>query len=490
MKQKLLFCGIMLAAAAAPVRSEVKLPAVIGSNMVLQRNTDARLWGTAQPGSTVEITGSWTDQKVTAKADKEGKWATMIPTTEAGGPYTMTFSDGHGSPTELTGVLLGEVWICSGQSNMEMPVGGYMSQPVEGGNQAALDAPLYPDIRMFTVPRRLSADTPAQACDNVWLKPTPLSVRTFSAAGYFFGRELSKMLGVPVGLIAANWGGTPIESWMSPVSLESVANRNKEIADKRKGQEAPVVLYENMILPIAPFSAKGFIWYQGESNRDNWYDYADLQVAMVNDWRQLWQNPEMPFYITAIAPYRYEGDEKRSKAMLVEQQYKAADRLNRSGVAETIDIGERQLIHPAGKEKGSKRLAWMALQDNYGVEGLPQRAPRFKSFENKDGHLYLTFTNLCEENNFNMGDPTQSDSFNCWVSPAGFEVAGADKVFHKAKAKHHWWKNIIEVWSDEVPDPVAVRYGFQNWSGGNVITLAEQPLVPFRSDDWEVTDIW
>ena len=285
--KKISILAVALACVFGAAQAKVTLPSVIGSNMVLQRNTDVNLWGTAEANKKVKITASWTKEKFSVKADKDGKWATTIPTVDAGGPYTLTFDDGE--KTELTNILLGEVWVCSGQSNMEMPVGGYMYQPVDGAMEHIKEAYKYSDIRMFTVPR-CTSQTPVEDCDTMWRESSPMTVRTFSAAAYFFGKQLQKMLKVPVGLITANWGGTRIEAWMSKEALDGVQSRNVDFDKKYRGPNSNNVLYNGMISPINKFTAKGFIWYQGCANRYNWFDYAALQTAMIKGWRKDWGN--------------------------------------------------------------------------------------------------------------------------------------------------------------------------------------------------------
>lgn len=479
--------ALMLICILCMTQAKVTLPAVLSSNMVLQRNTNVNLWGTAKANKKVKITASWTKEKFSVKADENGKWETTIPTIDAGGPYTLTFDDGE--KTELTNILLGEVWVCGGQSNMEMPVGGFMYQPVNGAAEQILDANKYPDIRMFTVPRCIS-ESPKEDCDTMWRESSPLTVRTFSAAAYFFGKELQRILQVPIGLITSNWGGTVIEAWMSRESLDAIKDRNAELEKKRRGANASTVLYNGMIRPICKFTAKGFIWYQGESNRHNWYDYAKLQKALIELWRKDWGNPNMPFYITQIAPYCYEGPNLRGTALFVDQQFKVADEMKNCGIACTTDLGEYALIHPSAKDKVGQRLANLALTNDYGIEGLPVNLPRFKSFEKKDNKLILSFSNMCPANTFDPADPTQQDCFNSHEEAKGFEVAGEDRKFYPAKANHVWCKNVIEVWSDSVPNPVAVRYAYKNYSfDANVRTLLGLPLPSFRSDDWEMEDI-
>ena len=487
MKKRTSLLVALLACVLAPAVAKVELPSVIGSHMVLQRNADVNLWGKATPGKKVTIKASWSKEKFIARVDADGKWATTIPTTDAGGPYTLTFDDGE--KTELTDILLGEVWVCGGQSNMEMPVGGFMYQPVDGAAEHIREAAQYPGIRMFTVPRCIS-ETPKEDCDTVWRESSPLTVRTFSAAAYFFGKELHRMLGVPVGLITSNWGGTVIEAWMSREALDAIPGRNAEVEKTRSGANASTVLYNGMIKPICNFTAKGFIWYQGCSNRGNWYDYAELQKAHIRQWRKDWGNESMPFYFTQIAPYCYEGHKLRGTAVLVDQQWKAADETEHCDIVCTTDIGNYSYIHAPAKDKVGQRLAHLALTYDYGIEGLPVRTPRFKSFEKKENKLVLSFSNMSAPNNFTVSDPTQQDCFDARERAKGFEVAGPDRKFYPAQANHMWCKNQIEVWSDSVANPVAVRYAYQNYSpDANVRTMLGLPLPSFRSDDWPLDDI-
>lgn len=478
----IVFAALMIAVSAS---AEIRLPGIFSNGMVMQRNTKVNLWGWAKANANVQITASWTKEKVKAKADSQGKWKTTITTTEAGGPYTMTFSDGDKGKKTLTNILLGEVWVCGGQSNMEMPVCGFCYQPVEDSEKAALEAMRYPNIRMFTVPRKV-AETPQEDCDTCWQLSTPYTVNTFSAMAYFFGKQIHLALGVPVGVVTSNWGGTVVEAWMNQDALNQVPDRNVEMESKRTGPNKSTVLYNGMITPIMGYTAKGFIWYQGESNRGDWMHYAQLHTAHIKLWREKWGNPNMPFYITQIAPYNYENPEHRCSALLIDAQYKTADGLNNCDVACTTDIGDPVCIHPAKKEIAATRLAYLALTNDYNIKGLPYRVPRFDHFDAKDGKLILHFKNIWPETK----GCTTAETFDPRKDPVGFEVAGPDKKFYPAKAAHQWQKGTIVVWSDVVTNPVAVRYAYCNYPQfANVRTQFGQPLPSFRSDDWEVPDL-
>ena len=485
MKRILLLALVAIMPLAA--KAEVKLPSVLGSGMVLQRNTEVNLWGTADNGKTVTVETSWNNAKYKVNADENGAWSLKVTTGEAGGPYTITFSDGK-KKTVLEDVLLGEVWICGGQSNMEMPVCGFMNQPVEGCVDVIMNAGDYPGIRMFTV-ARCSTNEPQSDCKGEWRHSTPAAVSEFSATAYFFGLTLYKMLRIPVGLVTSNWGGSTIETWMSKESIASIEGINHEFISTWKGDASePGRLYNGMILPIVNYTAKGFIWYQGCSNRKNWFDYKELQIGLIKLWRKMWGNDKMPFYLTQLAPYRYEGDNLRSLPLVIEAQYQAAAALENVAVAATTDLGHPTCIHPAKKRQVGQRLAYLALAKDYGIEGVPAPAPTYKSMELVDGNkLLVSFNNLSAPYQFNAANSLVGFGENSTLRMHGFEIAGADGVFYPATSHIKWWQNKITVFSDKVAEPVAVRYAFKNYCPeANVRTNYDMPLVPFRTDNWEI----
>lgn len=470
-----------------PASAKVELPSIMGSNMVLQRDTDVNIWGKAKPGVQVTVTPEWNGTVYKTKADKEGRWSVKVATGNAGGPYTLTISDGE--PVVLDNILLGEVWICGGQSNMEMQVHGYMHQPAKGGLEAILDAPNHPEMRFFTVQRAVT-DTPQDNCGGEWLESTPEAVANFSACGYFFGHLLNQVLGVPVGLITANWGGTAAEPWLDVNSFNALDGINKEESIKR-GQsynnQTPGVLYNGMIHPIENHTAKGFIWYQGESNRGFQDDYVKILSALIGDWRKKWGDENMPFYMVQLAPYGYEGAEKMSLPMIIEAQYKIADNVPNVAIAATTDIGNPIGIHPSHKKEVGERLAFLALQRDYGIKGLPLPAPRYKSMTVDGNKVTLEFDNLAYNSDWWEGNTFHSYQDDRYIRPKGFEVAGEDRVFYPATGSFGHGKNTIEVYSDSVQIPVAVRYYFHNYvPDANVKTCLGQPLVPFRTDNWPV----
>lgn len=481
--KKSIIALLTLALAAGISEAKVTLPSVMADNMVLQRDTDVNIWGKAAPGAKVTVTPSWSGSTYTATADKDGRWITKIATGNAGGPYSITISDGE--PVVLDNVLLGEVWICGGQSNMEMPVQGFMHQPVAGSLEAILDAPNHPEMRFFTVKRSVS-DKPLDDCGGEWLESTPDAVAGFSATGYYFGHLLNQMLGVPVGLITSNWGGTVAEPWMDEAAFEAVGGIDKEVSRERgrsHAHQAPGALYNGMIHPIENHTAKGFIWYQGEANRCLHDDYVKILSALIADWRAKWGDTDMPFYMAQLAPYRYDGVEKMSLPMIIEAQYKVAADVPNVGIAATTDIGNPIGIHPSHKKEVGERLAFLALQRDYGIKGLPLPAPTYKSMSVDGNKVTLEFNNLGS----GTGNTFHSYHDDRYIRPQGFEIAGEDQKFYPATGSFGHGKNTVELYSDSVPNPVAVRYYFHNFvPDANVKTGLGQPLVPFRTDDWPV----
>lgn len=474
--------------------AEVRLPSILGNNMVLQRNTEVNLWGSAAAGKTVTVETSWNGEKYRTKAGPDGRWSLKVATSDAGGPYSIVISDGE--KLVLDNILLGEVWICGGQSNMEMPMCGFMFQPVENSvGHIVYSASETPDIRLFTVPRTDSAE-PLDDCESEWLTSLPENVSNFSAVGYLFGKALTKAMGgIPVGLVSSNYGGSRIECWMPEETVAAIEGIDQKVATGGTGATgAPGRLYNAMIHPVRNFTAKGFIWYQGCSNRLNWYDYKKLMIALVKCWREEWGNEKMPFYYTQLAPYEYDGADFRALPLVVEAQYQALSEIPYSGIAATTDVGNKVCIHPSRKFQVAERLAWLALANDYGYTGVPRPAPTYKEMEivrdeNRGNMAVLGFNNLSN------GGWSEPDSFkayenNGYCSLGGFEIAGADRVWHKAHASLRWWENRIEVWSEAVEEPVAVRYAFRNFPAeASVMTTMGQPLAPFRTDDWPVDDI-
>lgn len=466
-----LFLLTALFAAATTISAKVVLPKIFASGMVMQQQTDANLWGEAKADATVKIATSWNKKTVSVKAGNDGKWTAKIQTPAAGGPYSITFNDGE--KTVIDNILVGELWICSGQSNMEMPMKGFKNQPVEN----AVEDILHSDdnkMRLFTV-KRTSLFQPATDVVGEWKEASPEAVRNFSATAYYFGRELRLMLNVPVGLIVTSWGGSSCEAWMNrdwlkafpqielPASQETIKSKNR----------TATVLYNGMLHPLVGISMRGVIWYQGEENVSRSGYYADLFSRMIKGWREEWKEGDFPFYYCQIAPYDYNiiGWGQYNSAFLREQQAKAEKMNKNVGMACLMDAGLEYGIHPRKKQLAGMRLALLALDKTYGIKGITSETARYKDVEFKGDTAVITFERA---GMWVYGkDGLKSDLF---------EVAGEDRVFHPAKA----WieRSKLYVKCDEVKKPVAVRYAFKDWADGDLFCDG-LPVSSFRTDNWD-----
>jgi sialate O-acetylesterase len=448
---------------------EVKLPAIFGDNMVLQQKTDAAIWGTAAGNATVKIITSWNNKMYTVRAGNDGKWKIKVATPSAGGPYEISVSDGK--TLKLKNVLIGEVWVCSGQSNMEMPVRGYFNQPVTGSNDVIATSS-NPSIRLFTVKKATSLE-PVYDFTGGWQVCEPENVSQFSATGYYFGLFLNKVLNVPVGLINTSWGGTRIEPWISEAGIKKfdfvpLPDKNQQGA---LSPQTPTVLFNAMINPMVGYGIRGAIWYQGESNRNEADKYVRLLPGMVENWRSAWGVGDFSFYYIQIAPFDY-GSGGLNSAYLREAQLKASTAIPNIGMACIMDLGEKDNIHPAAKKTGSERLALLALTKTYGKSGFASSGPVYKEMKTEGPVVKLTFSNA--EN----GLTSFGKELSC------FEVAGANKRFFPAKA--FITEAGITLMSPDVSNPVAVRYAFKDFIVGDLFNTEGLPASSFRTDDWAV----
>lgn len=466
-----LFLLTALFAAATTINAKVVLPKIFASGMVMQQQTDANLWGEAKADATVKIATSWNKKTVSVKAGNDGKWTAKIQTPAAGGPYSITFNDGE--KTVIDNILVGELWICSGQSNMEMPMKGFKNQPVENAVEDILHSG-DSKMRLFTV-KRTSLFQPATDVVGEWKEASPEAVRNFSATAYYFGRELRRMLNVPVGLIVTSWGGSSCEAWMNrdwlkafpqielPASQETIKSKNR----------TATVLYNGMLHPLVGISMRGVIWYQGEENVSRSGYYADLFSRMIKGWREEWKEGDFPFYYCQIAPYDYNiiGWGQYNSAFLREQQAKAEKMNKNIGMACLMDAGLEYGIHPRKKQLAGMRLALLALDKTYGIKGITSETARYKDVEFKGDTAVITFERA---GMWVYGkDGLKSDLF---------EVAGEDRVFYPAKA----WieRSKLYVKCDEVKKPVAVRYAFKDWADGDLFCDG-LPVSSFRTDNWD-----
>jgi sialate O-acetylesterase len=493
--------------AASPLRADVKLPAVLADHMVLQQEMPVPIWGMADPGEKVTVT--FGSQTQTATADGAGKWKVALKALKASDqPAKLTITGKN--TISLNDILVGEVWVCAGQSNMEMGIKNVKNASEE------VAAAQHPQLRLFTVPKRtaaqLQSDILPKGQEAKWLECTPTNIvvgewNGFSAVGYFFGRDLHQALHVPVGLIHTSWGGTPAEAW-TPTSylqkesdLQPIVERTEKApenyqkqlarwqaaADKAKadGKAPPrkptdpaqdpnlaAVLYNGMVAPIVPYAIRGATWYQGESNASRAYQYRKLLPTMIQSWRDAWGEPNMSFLIVSLANYQDVSKEPGDSdwAELREAQAMTAA-MPHNGQALAIDLADADNprdIHPKNKQDVGRRLTLVALAKTYG-QNIAYSGPEYESAKIEGNKVRISFRHA-------EGMKTKADSVK------GFQIAGEDHKWHWADAKIDG-KSII-VSSPEVEKPAAVRYDWSNNPEGNLINKAGLPAAPFRTDTW------
>jgi sialate O-acetylesterase len=450
-------------------QAEISVSSILGDNMVLQRDTEVKLWGKAGPNQNLSITVGWNSVKTDCICNEKGEWLVKIKTSDAGGPYSITIAS-QKEKIGLKNIFLGEVWLCSGQSNMEMPVKGFEDTPVNGMNDFLVEADNN-QIHLFTVERN-STIIPQDTCKGKWKIADAESVADFSAVGYLFAKQLQQKLKVPVGIICSSWGGSNIESWMSKESIQKFPVTLNRAQKLTLDQQKPMQLYNGMIHPIINYVIKGAIWYQGEANIGNYKEYADLMSEMISNWRNNFGTGNFPFYFVQIAPFSYDNSKDISSALQRDAQLKASLVIPNTGIVSTIDIGEENCIHPAEKLTVSKRLSYLAFSETYGFKGIAYKSPYYKSSIIKDSTVSISFENIGEG----------LTSFG--NEPDNFEIAGDNKIFYPA---HATIKNKqIQVSSTLVKNPVAVRYAFHNFPQGKgfLYNLAGLPIPSFRTDEW------
>ncbi len=462
-------CAAVAACLALPaaLQAEVKLPAIFGDHMVLQREMPIPVWGWDEPGADVIVTLG--KASAPTKAGDDGKWMVELPAMKAGGPHKLQVSGS--SEVTFNDVLIGEVWLCSGQSNMEWTVARSMNaeQEIAAGN--------YPQIRHIKIPHRPSDKPEQDVKAGPWQAASPQTVAQFTAVGYYFARELQKELNVPIGLIGSNWGGTRIEPWTPPQgfkavpALKDIAARLDQYPTKdasgKINHQTPLALYNGMIAPLVPYGIRGAIWYQGESNNGEGMLYAEKMKALVSGWRDLWNQPEMPFYYVQLAPYTYGGDPERLAGIWEAQT--AALSIPNTGMAVTVDIGNVKDIHPANKQDVGKRLALWALAKTYGKQDLVYSGPLYKSVAFEGSKARVSFDHVGSGLVSRDGEPLT------W-----FQVAGKDGKFVDATATIDG--NTVVVESPQVKEPAAVRFAWHQTAEPNLSNREGLPASPFRTD--------
>lgn len=505
MKRIIPFLALAISALAA--EAKVVLPSIYTDNMVLQQQRTLTLKGKAKPQSEVSLKASWSRTTLTAKADGDGMWSMELSTPKAGGPYTLSFNDGE--ELTLKNVMVGEVWLGSGQSNMEMPMSTWGGCPVDNYEVEIKNAN-YPDIRLFQVKNTI--DKEERDCFSMeydmggWQECHSEIMPNYSAMCYFFALHLYEALKVPVGIISSDWGGTPFESWTRSEIIENVYNTcpvvkeakekgfdrdalkeiyNSRVALANRGLGAkpgieqdpdcinfPSNLWNAMIAPLRDFPLQGFIWYQGCSNVGNAPGYEAGFQAMIEDWRAQWKSPEMPFYFVQLANFLKPSDLQPESqwALLREAQAKALA-LKGTGMAVNIDLGDEVNIHPGTKRELARRLSRIALNQTYGQKKVAFTAPIYQSYRIEGNKMHILFN-----------EPAGCEPFEQNENLPGFIVAGADRKWHVAKARTEG--NEVIVSCPEVKTPLAARYGWADNPTCILKTKSNLHVAPFRTDNW------
>lgn len=494
----------------------LELAPVFTDGMVIQRDTAVTVWGWAEPGCKVTVRPSWTRKKYSAVADEAGNWKVGIETPPAGGPHTIRISGG-GNEIILDDVMSGEVWLCTGQSNMFMTVEGYPAQRTEGNVETILEAPEYEQvIRVFNITGPSGITEPQDRLEGRWERTDGKVTARTSAIAYHFAKNLTKRMNVPVGIITAAWGGCMLEPWISQdylvKSLEGKVSEERMrtiLARRDTPDNAPSqvgTMYNARLWPIRNYAIKGFLWYQGCSNLGDYEYYGPLQAGMVRCWRDMWgdERNAMPFYFVAIAPYYFgsENPDALPRAYFVEKQMESVDLIPNSAIAITETLGFADWIHPAKKIEVARQLSQLAIERTYGIEtglgsGFPYpveiRFPANSKVEtgvirrsgfdikitksaNADGKIHVYFANT---------GAGVGQVYKLGGSVTGFTVAGPDKVFRKARATATGEGNHIIIDDTGISNPVAVRYSFCNVPDGNLTSNLGVPVPMFRTDDWE-----
>jgi sialate O-acetylesterase len=453
---------------------------IFSDHAVLQQQTEAPVWGWGDPGKKVEVIWDGQTYKTTVEAD--GSWRVNIVTGKAdGATYTLTVKSGKETVT-VNDIVLGEVWLCSGQSNMEMPISGFGFQEVEGATEAIMAAPeTASQVRVFDI-KTGKCTEPQADVDAVWAYTDGAVTAKTSAVAYFFGKRLSKSLGVPVGIIVNAWGGSRIEPWMTRTAIDGAGLTEQELKDlyaveeqPDRWPETPELIWNGRVKPIVGYAAKGILWYQGCSNMGQPHCYDKLQKAMVEMWRKEWGR-DLPFIFTLLAPHDHGDSDGRWRPFFVENQLHTEEILSGSWAISTETLGNEVTVHPSQKKEVGDMMVQRALQNVYGIySGLSIELPRLKEVTfGEDGTAKVTLTEVWS----NLMSISARDI-------VGFELAGEDRQFHLAQAQVDWDGGTILVSCPEVPKPIAVRYGWRNFMNANLQKSNGIPVPPFRSDDWE-----
>ena len=453
--------------------AQITMPSFFNDNMVLQQNSIVTFRGTAKPNAKVTIDTGWNNKKVSTRSDDKGNWATEISTPTYGGPFDIVVSDGEAKT--LKNVYVGEVWLCSGQSNMEMPLRGFTGQPVEGSLEMIAEASSHRNIRLFRQENAWST-TPLNDITNAkWELPTSDAVAQFSAVGYVFAEQLEKSLDVPIGIIQCAWSMSTIQAWMPretfstqfpDVKLPNIKGKEEDFGWL---QGTPTLLWNAMVNPWKDFPIAGVLWYQGEANTPDAKLYGKLFPAMVNDWRKLFNNEKLPFYYAQLAPWKDTGCEKTLWSDFRQVQNDLLSEVKYTGMVTTGDLGDSLFIHFPKKIHVGKRFAYLALNKVYGNKGIMSDAPIATSCEkNEDGTYWIRFkggeNGLTPENKQHQG----------------FELVDFKGKVYPAQAQILNSSNVVKVWNEKVPYPIEVRYGYHNYYESSLFNNVGIPAAPFK----------
>ncbi len=443
--------GILLQTAVA----NISLPEIFSNNMVLQQKSEVTFWGWAKTGEKVTVKADWLDKESSVVTGSQGKWKLVLQTPAAGGPFNILIR-GY-NEIIIKNVLIGEVWLCSGQSNMEWSARSGINNEQEEINNAG-----NPKIRLFTV-YQATSEYPQDHFTGEWTECTPETMQNFSAIAYFFGRKLTKELGVSVGLVNSSWGGTPAEAWM-PEDVIQKSDFLREAAAKQKpvpwGPVEPGRIFNSMISPMVPFRIAGVIWYQGEANTVNAYAYKEMLSALISSWRSRW-GYDFPFYFAQIAPYKYENP---FEGVEVRDAQRRVLELTNTGMVILSDIGDTTNIHPKNKQDAGLRFANLALNRYYKTEQIEDSGPLFRAMVIEKDKAIISFDH-------SEGLHSFGDKLTC------FEIAGSDGLFYPATARIKDQKVVVR--SEKVKLPVRVRFAWSNTATPNLFNGAGLPASCF-----------
>ena len=458
--------------------AQIELSNLFSDNMVLQQESHVNIWGKAKKNQELIIYTSWSGKIVRTIVKDDGSWEVKIKTPSAGGPYNIQVTC-DGETKTINNVLIGEVWLASGQSNMEMTLSGNNREPVNGSLDAIANSN-NTKIRFFNVKVKVS-DERIDDIEGEWLEANFKNTPNFSAVAYSFAKYLNQVLDIPFGIINSPKDGSVAEAWISPDVLKKITT-NKELSYYAKQpHNNPSVLFNGMINAIIPFTIKGVIWYQGEGNSGRYQNYMKLMNGLIKNWRDEWGLGDFPFYFVQLAPNGSLGQGNgTSQAFLREAQLRTMLSVENTGMAVTLDIGSTITNHPPEKLLIGKRLAYWALAKNYGFNGLPHSGPVYESIKVKNNKVYVNFK-FAKNGVTSYGKPL-----------SGFEIAGEDKIFYSADASidPHWsaaWENrsVLTLSNKNVPNPLYIRYGWKNYIKGALYNVEGLPASSFRSYDFD-----